>query len=150
MNNNISINHPILLIRLACFGYLCFAAIWLLAAVPSLDFPARLLLDISTWPIDGSHDQLTRDARFLSAIGAGLLSALALMILLVVVPELERQNFQPLKGTIIALLSWFVVDSAGCYSIGVYSNIVLNFVYLLTMLIPIWLLKKQIKQKHSH
>ncbi len=143
MKDKLSIDRPIWLMRLACYGYLCFAVIWWLACVPALDFPARLLLDISTWPIDGSHDQLSRDARFLSAIGAGLLSALALMILLVVIPELERRNFKPLKGTTIALLSWFVVDSAGCFSIGVYSNIVLNIVYVLTMLIPIWLLRKE-------
>lgn len=128
---------PLLLMKLACLGYLAFALLWWLATIPSLDLPARLILDISDWPIDGSHDNLTRDARFITAIGSGLLTGLSLLLLLVVIPELERGNTRVIRGTIIALVGWYVVDSVGCILLGIVSNAVLNTIYLLLFLVPL-------------
>ena len=139
MNTSNSLERAIRLVRLACYAYVVFAGVWWLASVPELDWPARLLLDISDWPMDGSHDQLSRDARFLSAIGSGLLVAVSLLILLIVVPEFERGNEAVLRGTIIALLAWYFIDSTGCILAGVWSNAVLNTFYVLTMLIPLML-----------
>jgi len=131
--------------QLACYGFLAFAFFWWLATIPSLDWPARFILDTSDWPIDGSHDNLSRDARFLSAIGSGLLAGFSVLLLLVVVPEIKRGNRTVVRGTVIALLAWYIVDSAGCLLLGIVSNAVLNTLYLATILPPLLLAAKAIK-----
>lgn len=140
-----SLNQATMLMRLACAGFLGFAFLWWLATIPSLDYSARLILDISDWPIDGSHENLSRDARFLSAIGSGLLAGFSLLLLLVVVPEIERGNSAIIRGTVIALLAWYVIDSAGCLLLGIVSNAVLNTIYLATILPPLLLAAKALK-----
>jgi len=140
--NTLSLPKAILLLQLNCFSYLLFAFIWWLAALPTLDRPAQLLLDITVWPLDGSHDQLSTDARFLSAIGAGLLVAMTLLILLIVIPELRRGNFSVLRGTTISLIAWYAIDSIGCITAGVGSNAVLNTVYVSALLVPLWLIHR--------
>jgi len=145
MNTNKSLNLATLLMRLACYGFLAFAFFWWLATIPSLDWPARLILDISDWPLDGSHDNLSRDARFLSAIGSGLLAGFSLLLLLVVVPEIERGNSVIVRGTVVALLGWYVIDSVGCLLLGITSNAVLNTLYLATILPPLLLAAKALK-----
>lgn len=110
-----------------------------------MDWSARLILDISDWPVDGSHNTLGRDARFLSAIGAGLLAGFSFLLLLVVVPEIERGNTAVVQGTVIALLAWYFVDSIGCLLLGIVSNVVLNSLYLATILPPLLLASRALK-----
>lgn len=145
MTANNLLSTAVLLMRLACYGFLAFAFFWWLATIPALDFPARLILDISDWPIDRSHDKLGRDARFLSAIGAGLLAGFSFLLLLVVVPEIERGNGAIVQGTVVALLAWYLVDSIGCLLLGIVSNAVLNSFYLATILPPLLLSAKALK-----
>ena len=134
-----------MLMRLACYGFLAFAFFWWLATIPTLDWPARMILDISDWPIDGSHNELSRDARFISAIGSGLLAGFSVLLLLVVIPELERGNNAVVRGSVIALLTWYVVDSVGCLLLGIVSNAVLNTLYLATILPPLLLAARALK-----
>jgi len=136
-----------MLMRIAITGFLGFAFFWWLATIPSLDWPARFILDISDWPMDGSHDNLSRDARFLSAIGSGLLAGLSFLLLLVVIPEIERGNSAIIRGTVIALLAWYIIDSAGCLLLGIVSNAVLNTIYLATILPPLLLAARALKLK---
>jgi len=133
------------LMRLACYGFLAFAFFWWLATIPSLDWPAKLILDISDWPIDGSHDNLSRDAQFLSAIGSGLLAGFSFLLLLVVVPEIERGNSAVVRGTVVALLAWYFIDSIGCLLLGIVSNAILNTIYLATILPPLLLAARALK-----
>lgn len=142
MNNTHALNRGITLLQISCYALLVFVVIWWLAVLPGYDRSAQIFLDISVWPIDGSHDQLSRDARFLSGIGAGLLAALALLILLVVIPELKRSNFTVIRGTTVAILTWYVVDSAGCILVGVASNAIFNAVYAAIILVPLWLIAR--------
>lgn len=145
MNNTLSLHRAVMLLKLSSYSLLVFAAFWWLAAVPGYDRPAQLLLDLMVWPIDGGHDQLTIDARFLSAIGAGLLAAFAILLLLVVIPEVKRGNGSVLRGTAIAIVTWYVVDSVGCIFAGVASNVVLNTIYAAAMLVPLWLVSRAMK-----
>jgi len=128
-------------LTLSCYGLLAFAALWWLASVPGFDWTGRMILDMSDWPIDGGHDDLSRDARFLSAIGSSLLAALALALLLIVVPEVKRGNFTVIRGAIIAVIAWYTIDSIGCIFAGVYSNVVFNTIYLSAILPPMLLIK---------
>ena len=139
MTQSTSLNRASLLLRLVSYLLLGFVAIWFLAAVPFLDQPASLLIDFLDWPLDGGHDFLSRDVRWLSAIGAGLLSSMAMTNLLVVAPELERGNFRVLRGSAIATVSWYVIDSLGSWTSGVPSNVVFNTAFFVLLLYPVWL-----------
>ena len=137
MTNPNTLNTALFLVRLTCYGFLAFSFCWWLAVIPSIDLPARLILDISDWPLDGSHDNLSRDARFISAIGSGLLVGLTFLLLLVVVPELKRGNARVVRGAVISVLAWYAVDSLGCALLGIYSNVVLNTFYALLIIPPL-------------
>lgn len=110
-------------------GFALFAFFWIGAAFPGLDGPARLLLDLLDWPLDGAPAALDRYTRWLSAIGAGLTAAFAALSWFVVAPAVERGDFAARNGALIAIATWFVVDGAGSISSGVASNAVFNAVF---------------------
>lgn len=133
------LSRSVLLLRLSSYVLLAFLFVWFLAVFPPIDRPASLLIDLLDWPVDRGTDFLSRDVRWLSAIGAGLLASMAMNNLLVVVPEIEAGNFRVLKGSAIATISWYVVDSIGSFASGVPSNVVFNTVFLVMLLYPLWL-----------
>lgn len=130
------------LLSFVCYGFLAFAAIWWLAVHPAIDKPAALLVDFLDWPLDGGHDSMGRDARFFSAIGAGLVVGLAAILILVVIPEFRRGNLRIWSGTVIALSGWYLVDSAGCLIAGVPSNAFFNTLFFIMLLVPLWMIRK--------
>ncbi len=140
--NTISLDRSLALLRWSAYLLLIFVAIWFLAVFPPIDKPASLLIDFLDWPLDGGHDVLSRDTRFLSGVGSGLLTGMACYILFVVVPELEAGNFRVLKGAAIATLGWYVVDSIGSCASGVPSNAVFNTGFLILLLTPLWLVSR--------
>ena len=135
----ISLSRSVMWLRLSAYMLLAFVAIWFLAVFPPIDRPASLLIDFLDWPVDRGSEFLSDDVRWLSAIGSGLLAFMAMNHLLVVAPELEAGNFRVLKGSAIALLSWYLIDSVGSYAVGVPSNIFFNTVFLGLLLGPLWL-----------
>lgn len=145
MGNDKALDRSILLIRLVCFGFITFAVLWWSAVFPGYDLPAKLILDISDWPIDGNYDQLEQSSRLLSAIGSGLLAGLSFLLLLVVVPEIKKGNGSVISGAIASVLAWYVVDSVGCVLIGIYSNAVLNTVYAILIIVPLLMARSAIR-----
>lgn len=139
MSQNKDLSTACTLLEWVVYGMLLFAAVWWLAAPSMLDQPASLLLDTIVWPIDGSHDTLSRDTRFLSAVGSGLMVSLACFLLWVSIPELRHGNFRVLRGTVLSILAWYLVDSAGSVLSGVSSNVFFNSVFLAMLLYPLWL-----------
>ncbi len=135
MNTEISIQ----LFRLSAIGLLIFAAIWITASIPWIDQPGRLLIDMLDWPLDGSHDALSRDARWLSAVGAGLTAAFGVLLLLVVIPGLKAGDPKIRRGALIAVTTWYVVDSFGSVTAGVPSNAYFNTVFYLILAVPLWM-----------
>lgn len=131
------LQRAILLIRLACYGFLAFAFLWWLAVLPNLDFSARFILDVSDWPYDGSFDSMSHNARFLSAIGSGLLAGVSVLLLCVVLPEIKKGNGTVVQGSVISLCVWYFVDSLGCALLGVFSNVILNTIYLALIVPPL-------------
>jgi len=83
--NHPSLTRGIKLLKVVSYGFLIFAAVWWLAVYPAIDKPAAVMVDILDWPLDGGHDNMGRDARFFSAIGAGLVVGLCGFLLLDVV-----------------------------------------------------------------
>lgn len=104
---------------------------------PTLE-PARLTLDILSWPIDGATTYASPDTRFLSALTGGFLMGWGVMIWCLsmwvydTAPEGVRRSV--LTGTI----AWFLLDSAGSIASGTPSNAAFNAVVLLVAVGPLW------------
>lgn len=115
-----------------------FAPVFFLGAMPETLEPARLTLDILSWPIDGATTFASPDTRFLSAVTGGFLLGWGVMIWCLstwvhdAAPEGVRRSV--LTGT----LAWFVLDSAGSIASGNPSNALFNVVVLLIAVGPLW------------
>lgn len=100
--------------------------------------PARLTLDLLSWPIDGNISFREPTVRFLSALTGGFLLGWGVTIWC-----LGRYIYPvapgPARRTVVyGLLSWFVLDSAGSALSGNEPNILFNSVVLLTAIGPLW------------
>ena len=115
-----------------------FAPVFFLGAIPETIEPARLTLDILSWPIDDATTYASPDTRFLSAVTGGFLLGWGVMIWCLstwvydAAPEGVRRSV--LTGT----LAWFLLDSAGSIASGNPSNALFNVVVLLIAIGPLW------------
>lgn len=126
-----------LFMRIVALAFGIYAILWGLAPFPELNLPAKLILDISDWPIDALNAPLDRNTIWLSSISAGLLAAVAIFLGFIVAPEIQNKNSSICNTTVCALLAWYVIDGIGSYAAGVISNIVFNTVYLAAAIAPI-------------
>lgn len=144
-----NLTQSLTMLRLVCGGLLIFAAIWFTAAFNAIDAPASLLLDLNDWPIDGGHQVFSRDARWLSAVGAGLLTWIALQLLTIIIPRLEAQDAQTWRGAVLSILAWYVIDTTGSVAAGVTSNVVVNTGFLILLMVPLWAAKPHIQSSNN-
>jgi hypothetical protein len=115
-----------------------FGPVFFLATmVPTVE-PARLTLDLLSWPLDGTTSFASPDIRFLSALTGGFLLGWGVMIwsLAVRVHDLAPEPVR--KTVLVSLLAWFCLDSAGSILSGNVSNAVFNIVVLLMAVGPLW------------
>ncbi|MEQ9299225.1 MAG: hypothetical protein RIF33_11695 [Cyclobacteriaceae bacterium] len=115
-----------------------FGPVFFLGTMVSTMEPARLTLDLLSWPIDGITTYASPDTRFLSALTGGFLFGWGVTIWLLskwvydAAPEAVRRT------VLIGLLSWFVLDSSGSIVSGNSSNAFFNVMVLLLAVGPMW------------
>ena len=131
-----------MLVRANAVGFALFTLVWIGAAFPGLDGGARFLLDLLKWPLDGAPETLDQNTRWLSAIGAGLTAAFAALSYFVVAPGIDRADGETRKGALIAVATWFLVDSAGSISSGVASNALFNALFFVLYATPLVLMRR--------
>ncbi len=116
-----------------------FGPVFFLGTMLTTSEPARLSLDILSWPVDGAQNYEGATTRFLSALTGGFLLGWGVTIwslsgtLHDIAPELVR------RAVLTGLLSWFVLDSAGSIASGNASNAGFNVLVLLVAVGPLWL-----------
>jgi hypothetical protein len=115
-----------------------FGPVFFLGSMKATQEPARLTLDILSWPVDGATTFAAPDTHFLSAVTGGFLLGWGVMIWCLsawvhdVAPE-------PVRRTVLAgLLAWFCLDSAGSIASGNSSNALFNIAVLLLAVGPLW------------
>lgn len=115
-----------------------FGPVFTLGAMEATAEPARLTLDILSWPLDGQQSFASPDTRFLSALTGGFLFGWGVMIWSLrawvydIAPEAVR------RVVLASVLAWFVFDSAGSIASGTPSNAFFNVIVLLLAVGPMW------------
>ncbi|MFY7992354.1 MAG: hypothetical protein ACOVP4_03600 [Bacteriovoracaceae bacterium] len=98
--------------------------------------PWLLLFDLLTWPLDGSPANFSSEAFALNAVLGGVMIGWG-VLMFYVSDELPRSP-KLVKGFFISLICWFVSDSIGSYVSGIYGNIILNVLFLLLFIVPLF------------
>ena len=120
-----------------------FGPIFFLGTMPDTLEPARLTLDLLSWPVDGATTYNSPDTRFLSALTGGFLFGWGVMLwcLSAWVYDLAAEPVR--KSILTGLLCWFVLDSSGSISSGNPSNAIINIAVLIIAVGPLWKPAKQ-------
>lgn len=133
-------------LRVTAFVVWSFAPVFFLGTMEATLEPARLTLDLLSWPLDGATTYDSPDTRFLSALTGGFLLGWGVMIICMrkwlydVAPEAVR------KTILIGTLCWFTLDSAGSIASGNASNVLFNVLILLIAIGPLWRPAKESSQ----
>lgn len=115
-----------------------FAPVFFLGTMVSTSEPARLTLDLLSWPVDGATTYASPDTRFLSALTGGFLLGWGVMIWLLSIWVYDKAP-EPVRKVVLAgILSWFILDSTGSIASGNASNAVFNILVLLVAVGPLW------------
>ncbi|MFM9864677.1 MAG: hypothetical protein ACKVRO_13825 [Micropepsaceae bacterium] len=115
-----------------------FGPIFFLGTMTETAEPARLTLDILSWPVDGATTYASPDTRFLSALTGGFLLGWGVTIWFLSAKVYDLAP-EPIRQTVLAgILAWFVLDSIGSIASGNASNAAFNVVVLLLAVGPLW------------
>jgi hypothetical protein len=115
-----------------------FGPVFALGSMAATQEPARLSLDILSWPIDGVTTYASPDTHFLSAITGGFLFGWGVMIWCLAVWAHDLAPEAVRKSVVTGILAWFVLDSAGSIASGNASNAGFNIIVLLLAVGPLW------------
>lgn len=115
-----------------------FGPIFFLGTMVSTMEPARLTLDILSWPIDGHTSYESPDTRFLSALTGGFLFGWGVTIWFLSTSVYDHAPNAVRKTVVAGLLSWFILDSLGSIVSGNISNAFFNIIILIIAVGPLW------------
>ena len=118
-------------------GFIAGGLLWASGSVPGFDGPTLLAFDLLNWPIDGNPGALNPAAKFMSAIGGGVLVGLGVLNWLLVAPAIEAGDRRILNAALASVFSWFVVDSTGSVLSGNAPNAFFNLVILALYVLPV-------------
>ena len=115
-----------------------FGPIFFLGTMASTSEPARLTLDLLSWPLDGATTYAAPDTRFLSALTGGFLFGWGVMVWCLSSWVYDKAPESVRKTVLAGLLCWFVLDSLGSIASGNTSNAIFNLFVLLLAVGPLW------------
>lgn len=115
-----------------------FGPIFFLGTMITTLEPARLTLDLLSWPIDGMTKFDSPDTRFLSALTGGFLLGWGVTIWFLSSMVYDKAPEATRKTVLFGVLSWFFLDSAGSIASGNASNAFFNIIILFIAIGPLW------------
>lgn len=115
-----------------------FGPVFALGTMAATLEPARLTLDILSWPMDGATTYTSPDTRFLSALTGGFLLGWGVTIWCLSIWVYDHAPEAVRRTVVTGLLAWFVLDSAGSIASGNGSNAIINVLVLLLAVGPLW------------
>lgn len=115
-----------------------FGPVFFLGTMASTMEPARLTLDLLSWPIDGATTYASPDTRFLSALTGGFLFGWGVMIWCLSMWVYDAAPEGVRRAVLAGVIAWFCLDSAGSIASGNASNAFFNVFVLLLAVGPLW------------
>ena len=100
--------------------------------------PARLTLDLLSWPVDGAQNFEAQTTRFLAALTGGFLFGWGVMVWCLSGAAYDAAPEAVRRAVLTGLLAWFVLDSAGSIASGAWPNALFNILVLLIAVGPMW------------
>lgn len=125
-------------LKITAFVVGSFGPVFFLGTMIATMEPARLTLDILSWPLDGMTTYESPDTRFLSALTGGFLLGWGVMIWFLSASVYDKAPEAVRKAVLYGALSWFFLDSAGSIASGNASNALFNLLFLLLAVGPLW------------
>ena len=113
------------------------ALLWATAPYRPIDAPARVMLDILAWPYGDNTPVWEPNIKWLSSISAGMLLMVGMLFLGLIAPAVQAGDKRVACISLLAMIGWFVIDSAGSIASGFASNAVFNIGILLPICIPL-------------
>lgn len=126
-------------LRIAAVIVGSFGPVFFLGTMVAATEPARLSLDILSWPIDGSVTYASADTRFLSALTGGFLLGWGVTIWCLSAWVYDAAPEGVRRTVVTGLTAWFCLDSAGSIASGNAANAAINVLVLLAAVGPLWL-----------
>lgn len=114
------------------------APVFFLGTMTATAEPARLTLDILSWPPDGAQSFDASTTRFLAALTGGFLLGWAVTIWYLAVWAYDLAPEAVRRAVVYGLCAWFVLDSAGSLASGNAANAAINVAVLLLAVGPLW------------
>ncbi len=115
-----------------------FAPLLFLGTMPATSAPAAFVLDLLSWPINGTAVLQSSDGRLLSAILGGVTLGWGVMIWILSGEAYDKAPEPIRKAVVVSFLAWFVFDGMGSVASGNALNAVFNLVILLLAVGPLW------------
>lgn len=125
-------------LKVAAVVIASFAPVFFLGTMSGTSEPARLTLDLLSWPVDGASTYRDPDTRFLSALTGGFLLGWGVTVWCLATWVYDRAPELVRRAVLAGLLSWFCLDSAGSIASGNWSNALFNVLVLLLAVGPLW------------
>ena len=115
-----------------------FGPVFFLGTMAKTARPARLTLDLLSWPLDGATTYTHADTRFLSALTGGFLLGWGVTVWFLAQQVYDRAPEAVRRAVLTGLCAWFVLDSAGSLASGNASNAIFNVFVLALAAGPLW------------
>ena len=125
-------------LKVAALVIASFGPVFFLGTIPALAEPARWSLDLLSWPLDGFPSYGSDEMRFLSALAGGFLLGWGVMVWCLAIWVYDAAPEGVRRSLVVAALSWFVLDSAGSITAGVWQNALWNIGVLVLVVGPLW------------
>lgn len=115
-----------------------FGPVFFLGTMLKTMEPARLTLDLLSWPVDGATTFAHPDTRFLSALTGGFLTGWGVMVWCLSAWVYDAAPRAVRLAVLTGLCAWFLIDSAGSIASGNASNAFFNVIVLGLAAGPLW------------
>lgn len=125
-------------LKITAFVVGSFGPVFFLGTMAATLEPARLTLDLLSWPVDGATTYASPDVQFLSALTGGFLLGWGVMIWCLSIWVYDHAPEAVRRAVLTGVLCWFFLDSAGSIASGNASNVFFNLLVLLLGVGPLW------------
>lgn len=125
-------------LKLTAVVIFSFAPVFFLGTMTPTSEPARLTLDILSWPLDGATTFAHPDTHFLSALTGGFLLGWGVTVWCLSSWVYDRAPEAVRRTVLVGLCSWCCLDTAGSIASGNASNALFNLLVLALATGPLW------------